>query len=98
MTAAEDATTVVADSDLLLTATTDSFSTQHYQIVWSIDEETRGTLDPENGATSTLTGVTAGAVVVTAEVKAVTYVNGTLTLVSLDTPVTDTIAITVTAE
>jgi hypothetical protein len=69
----------------------------HYQIVWSIDEETYGTLDPTNGATSTLTGAIAGNVIVTAEVKAVTYVNGVLTLVSLGTPVTDTIAIEVTA-
>ncbi|HOO43435.1 MAG TPA: Ig-like domain-containing protein [Bacillota bacterium] len=98
MTAAGSATTVAVGSDLLLTATTDTFSTTHYQIVWSIDEETRGTLDPDNGSTSTLTGVSAGAVVITAEVKAVTYVGGTLTLVSLSTPVTDTINITVTSE
>jgi len=42
-----------------------------------------------------LTGVAAGTVNVTAEIKQVSWVDGVLTLTSFDTPISDTIEITV---
>lgn len=97
MTAAGDATTVDVGSDLVLTATPDeTLNPAYYAIQWSVDAETYGTIDEEEGSTTTLTGVGAGDIVITAEIMSVTYVDGVRTLVSLDTPITDDITITVT--
>lgn len=100
LTAAGSATTVAEGADLVLTATPNStLNPQYYAIQWSTDdtEETKSTLAPLEGSTSTITGVAANAtaVTITAEIMSVTYVNGTRTLVSLETPITDTIEITV---
>lgn len=98
MTAAGDATTVEVDSTLVLTATPNStLNPQYFAIKWTVDAETYGTISPKEGGTTTLTGVGAGAIVITAEIMQVTYVNGTRTLVSFDVPITDSIEITVEA-
>ena len=83
-----------------MTATPNStLNPQFYAIEWSSDdtEETKASITPTEGSTTTITGIAANAtaVTVTAEIMEVTYVNGVRTLVSLDTPITDTIEITV---
>ena len=96
MTAEGSATTVDVGSDLVLTATPNStLNPQYFAIKWTVDAETYGTISPKEGGTTTLTGVGVGAIVITAEIMEVTYVNGVRTLVSLGTPVTDSITITV---
>jgi hypothetical protein len=60
-----------------------------------VDDEAIGELTGTEGLTNTLTGVSANVVVITAEIMSVTFVNGVRTLVSLETPITDTITITV---
>ena len=98
LTSAGDATGVLIDATLGLTATPDVTLNGHfYTIVWSVDSELVGTVLDQEGTTNTLTGVSADDVVVTAEIKKVDYVNGARTLVSFDTPITDTITITVSA-
>lgn len=98
MTSAGDATGVLIDATLGLNATPDVVLNGHfYTIVWSVDSELVGTVLDQEGTTNTLTGVSAADVVVTAEIKKVDYVNGVRTLVSFDTPITDTITITVSA-
>ena len=98
MTSAGDATGVLIDATLGLTATPNVTLNGHfYAIVWSVDSELVGTVLDQEGTTNTLTGVSADDVVVTAEIKKVDYVNGVRTLVSFDTPITDTITITVSA-
>ena len=84
MTAAGSATTVVVDSTLAIYATPDVDISSVYF------DGTKFVL--------TLTGVGAGDVVITAELKEVTYVAGVRTLTAFDTPITDTLTITVTAE
>jgi hypothetical protein len=96
VTAAGDATAVEVDSTLVLTATPDETLNPYlYAIEWTVDAETYGTISAEEGATTTLTGVSAGDIEITAEIMAITYVDGVRTLVSLDTPITDSITITV---
>ena len=96
LTAAGDATAVDVGSTLVLTATPDeTLNAQYYAIEWSVDDEAIGELTGTEGLTNTLTGVSADDVVITAEIKSVTYVNGTRTLVSLDDPITDDITIAV---
>lgn len=98
MTSEGDTTGVDVGAELVLTATPDvTLNLHHYAIVWSVDDEAVGTVLDQEGTTNTLTGVSAGVVVVTAEIKEVDYVGGERTLVSLDTPITDTITITVSA-
>lgn len=96
LTAAGDATAVDVGSTLVLTATPNTtLNPQYYTIVWSVDDVEVGTLSGTEGLTNTLTGVSADDAVITAEIKAVTFVNGTRTLVSLDDPITDDITIEV---
>lgn len=96
LTTAGDAVVVDVGATLGLTATPDkTLNLQYYAIVWSVDDENVGTVIDKEGTTNTLTGVSADTVVVTAEIKAVDYVGGLRTLVSLDTPITDTVTITV---
>ena len=98
LTAAGDATTVEVGSTLVITGTPDkTLNPAYFAIEWSVGAETYGTISPSEGLTTTLTGVGAGAIVITGEIKQVTYVSGVRTLVSFDTPITDTITITVTA-
>ena len=98
LASAGDATEVEVGATLGLTATPDVTLNGHfYTIVWSVDSEAVGTVLDKEGTANTLTGVSADDIVVTAEIKAVDYVNGARTLVSLDTPITDTITITVTS-
>ena len=98
LTSAGDATGVLIDATLGLTATPNVTLNGHfYAIVWSVDSALVGTVLDQEGTTNTLTGVSAAVVVVTAEIKKVDYVNGVRTLVSFDTPITDTITITVSA-
>lgn len=98
LTAAGDAATVEVGSELVITGTADeTLVPAYFAIEWSVDAETYGTITPEEGGTTTLTGVDAGDIVITGEIKQVTYVGGVRTLVSFDTPITDSITITVTA-
>ena len=109
MTAAGSATTVVVDSTLAIYATPDvGLNPELYALDISLDAETYATIAPDGDISSvyfdgtkfvlTLTGVGAGDVVITAELKEVTYVAGVRTLTAFDTPITDTLTITVTAE
>ena len=99
LTSAGDATGVLIDATLGLTATPNvTLNGHYYTIVWSVDNIAVGTVLNQEGTTNTLTGVSADDVVVTAEIKRVDYINGARTLVSLDTPITKTITITVSAE
>jgi len=96
LASAGDAVEVDVDATLAFTATPDeTLNTQHYRIVWSVDDETKGTVVDTQGTSNTLTGVAAGTVNVTAEIKQVSWVDGVLTLTSFDTPISDTIEITV---
>lgn len=96
LAAAGDATTVEVGSTLVITAAPNKvLNPQYFAIKWKVDAVTYGTISATEGLTTTLTGVGAGAIVITAEIMKVTYVNGVRTLVSLGTPVTDSITITV---
>lgn len=96
LASAGSATEVVVGATLAFTAAPDvTLNPQFYAIEWSVDDETYGTLDETEGLTNVLNGVAAGTVTVTSEIKAVDYVLGARTLVSLETPITDSIEITV---
>ena len=106
MTAAGSATTVEVGSTLAISAETDvGLDNDHYTLVWSVDDDSIGTISPDGEAetedlvdgkfVTTLTGVAAGDVTITAELKSVSIVDGVRTLTSLDPAVTDTITITV---
>lgn len=106
MTAAGSATTVEVGSTLAISAETDAgLDNDHYTLIWSVDDDSIGTINPGGEAetedlvdgkfVTTLTGVAAGDVTITAELKSVSTVNGVRTLTSLDPAVTDTITITV---
>ena len=106
MTAEGDASTVEVDATLAIYAEPDvGLDPDSYAIVLSVDAETYGTISPEDELYSwhfvdgkyvtTLTGVSAGDIDITAELKTVSYVDGVRTLTSFDTPITDTITITV---
>lgn len=96
VTAEGSATTVDVGSDLVLTATPDvAFDPQFFAITWSSGDSEVATVDPEEGSTTTMTGVSADSALIIAELKKVTYVNGVRTLISFDEPISDSIEITV---
>lgn len=108
MTAAGSATTVVVDAGLAIYATPDvGLNPELYALDISLDAETYATIAPVGDISSVyfdgtkfvlaLTGVSAGTVVITAELKQVTYPLGVRTLTAFDTPITDTLSIEVTA-
>jgi hypothetical protein len=108
LTAAGSATTVVVDANLAIYATPDvGLNPSLYALDISLDAETYATIAPVGDISSVyfdgtkfvlaLTGVSAGTVVITAELKQVTYPLGVRTLTSFDTPITDTLSIEVTA-
>lgn len=85
---------------LLFTATVlPSLNSLDYIIKWTVDDDTYGDVTNvyTEGLTNTLTGIAAGTVTVTAEVMDVVYVGGSRTYVSFDTPITDSVEITVNA-
>lgn len=104
MTAAGSATTVEVGSTLAISAEVDvALDNEHYTLIWSVDAETSGTINPPDEAetedlvdgkyVTTLTGVAAGDTVITAELKSVTTTNGVRSFTSLDPAVTDSITI-----
>lgn len=110
LTVADDATTVEVGSTLTVYVEPDEpINETTHAIVLSSNLPAKGTITPsgeigmvyldETGKyVATFTGVSAAAeVVVTAELKTVSYVNGVRTLTALDPAVTDTVAIAVTA-
>lgn len=110
MTAEGDATAVEVGSTLVFYATPNvALHPDYYALVWSLGD-THCTISPlgeahsetlNAGATAyvaTVTGATAGDVVVTAEIKTVSIVNGVRTLTAFETPMTDTITLTVGAD
>lgn len=111
LTVEDDATTVVVDSTLTVYVEPDvAINEQYYAVVLSSDLPLKGTITPsgeigmvylntDGKYVATFTGIAAAAeVVVTAELKTVSYVNGVRTLTAFDTPITDTASIAVTAE
>jgi hypothetical protein len=98
LTTAGDATEVDTGATLGLTATPDvTLNNHYYTLAWSVDDETKGTVVDTEDLTNTLTGVAAGTVVVTCEIKEVDYTGGSRTLISLDPVIKDTASITVNA-
>lgn len=105
MTAAGSATAVEVGSTLAISAEVDTgLDNEYYTLVWSVDDDDIATINETEAETNdlvngkfvaTITGVAAGTVTITAEIKQVTWVDGIRTLVSLDTPVTDTLSIDV---
>lgn len=106
MTAAGSTTTVEVGSTLAISAEVDvPLDNEHYTLIWSTDATTYGTIDPTDEAetedlvngkyVTTLTGVSAGDITITAELKSVTTTDGVRSFASLDPAVTDTITITV---
>lgn len=98
LASAGDATGVLIGATLGLTATPNVALNGHfYTIVWKVNDVEVGTVLNKEGTTNTLTGVSAGDVIATAEIKKVDYVNGVRTLVSFATPITANVTITVSA-
>ena len=108
MTAEGDASTVEVDATLAIYAEPDvGLDPEQYGIELSIDAETYGTISPTGELSTTdivdgkymttLTGVGAGDIVITAELKTVSYVDSVRTLTAFDPAIKDTITITVTA-
>jgi len=104
MTAAGSATTVEVGSTLAISSAVDvGIDNEHYALVYAIDEPTLGSINPSDEAESedlvdgkfvtTLTGILAGDVVISTEIKSVSIVDGVRTLTSLDPAVTDSITI-----
>jgi hypothetical protein len=107
----DDADTVVVDSTLTVYVEPDEpINENYYAITLTSNLPAKGTIDPsgeigmvylntDGKYVATFTGVeAAAAVVVTAELKTVSYVNGVRTLTAIDPAVTDTVSIAVTAE
>jgi hypothetical protein len=110
LTAEGDATAVEVGSTLVFYAAPNvALHPDYYALEWSLGD-THATISPlgeahsetlNAGATAyvaTVTGATAGDVVVTAELKTVSYVAGVRTLTAFDTPIKDTITLTVSAD
>lgn len=98
LASAGDATEVDAGAELGLTATPDvTLNNHYYTLAWSVDDETYGTVEDIEDLTNTLTGVAAGTVTVTVEIKEVDYTGGTRSLLSLDPVISDSIEFTVNA-
>jgi len=80
----------------------------YYAIEISLDALTYGTIAPTGDLSSIyfdgtkytmlLTGVAAGTTVITAELKQVSYATGSRVLTAFDTPITDTLSITINAD
>lgn len=109
MAAVGSATAVEAGSTLVVYATPNiALNPHYYAMVLSVDALTYGTIAPTGEITTpyfdgtkftfTLTGVAAGTTVITAEIKQVSYATGSRVLTSFDTPMTDTLSITVGAD
>ena len=76
---------------MIATVTPSDYDTTFYKVFYSSSDEAKATVS----ASGVVTGVGAGAVTITAEFK---YKTGEETYASFDTPITDTLELTVTSE
>jgi hypothetical protein len=89
---------VVVGSDIELTvALSAGFDPGYYAVIWSVDDDGLATVVGDN-AGATVTGVGTGTATITAEVKSISYSSGSPVYTALDTPLTDTHTVVVSAE
>lgn len=87
---------MVGEEIELTVALSAGFDPGYYAVIWSSDDKLLATVVGDN-AGATVTGVGAGTATITAEVKSISYTSGSPVYTSLDTPLTDTQTVVVSA-